>query len=66
MSEKEDSEIYENFKQNIDIQKINKEIEELSVHPLFLNDQEKVNECNNEHIEALRSLIYDESPETIA
>ncbi len=34
----EEIELYKNFKQNLDIGKINKEIDDLSNHPLFMSD----------------------------
>lgn len=36
------------------------------MHPLFINEQETINQSSNENIEALRSLLYDEEPDAIA
>lgn len=62
----EEEKLYDDFKKNLDIQKVNKEIEELQFHPLFMNEQEQLNKVSSESVEALRSLFYDEEPETIA
>ena len=44
----EDEDIdYEKFRQNLDLEKVNKEIDDLQSHPLFLNDQEKINQSND-------------------
>lgn len=66
MSDIDDDTDYEKFRQNLNLSKVNKEIDELQSHPLFLNDQEKINQSNDQNIEALRSLMYDEDPEILA
>lgn len=66
MSYEEDDIDYEKFRKNLDLEKVNWEIDDLQTHPLFLNDQEKINQSKDQNFEALRSLMYDEDPETVA
>ena len=47
MSYEEDDIDYEKFRQNLDLEKVNWEIDDLQSHPLFLNDQEKINQSND-------------------
>ena len=62
-SESEDE--FLNYEKTWTSEELEKEIDELQNHPLFMTDPEQLKNTNNPEVEALRALVYDEEPEVL-
>ena len=59
-----DEEFY-SFGKRFTSEEIDQDLKYLEDHPLFIDSQEKLENSNNEMVEALRNLAYDEDPEVL-